>query len=202
MLVILRVTATFYEQGLLVGLTIGVVVGLEALVAGPLCASMNPARSLAPVLVSGHLKAAWVYVVAPIAGVLLAVVADKLLELRVPTEEAAAKHQNNPHCGVPNESPEGAAIRYPAALVTSCVSPLFSNCCRPQKSAPPAGEALFFYSLRGNYGIGVGAGVYSNLNSTRRLRPMPTGDVFGAAGSLSPRPSVMMRLASTPFLVK
>jgi len=70
MLVILRVTATFYEQGLLVGLTIGAVVGLEALVAGPLCgASMNPARSLAPALMSGHLKAAWVYVMAPVAGV-------------------------------------------------------------------------------------------------------------------------------------
>jgi len=92
MLVILRVTATFYEQGLLVGLTIGAVVGLEALVAGPLCASMNPARSLAPALVSRHLEAVWVYVVAPVAGV-LAVVADKLLELRVPTEEAAAKPQ-------------------------------------------------------------------------------------------------------------
>ena len=58
MLVILRVTATFYEQGLLVGLTIGAVVGLEALVTGPLCASMNPARSLAPALVSRHLEAA------------------------------------------------------------------------------------------------------------------------------------------------
>ena len=69
MLVILRVTATFYEQGLLMGLTIGAVVGLEALVAGPLCASMNPARSLAPALMSGHLKAVWVYVMAPVAGV-------------------------------------------------------------------------------------------------------------------------------------
>ena len=46
MLVILRVTATSYEQGLLMGLAIGAVVELEALVAGPLCASMNPTRSL------------------------------------------------------------------------------------------------------------------------------------------------------------
>ncbi|WP_210516628.1 MIP/aquaporin family protein [Hymenobacter terricola] len=93
MLVILRVTSSFYEQGLLVGLTIAAVVGLEALVAGPLCgASMNPARSLAPAFVSGHLEAAWVYVAAPLAGVLLAVVVDKLLEQRVPAEaEAPAK---------------------------------------------------------------------------------------------------------------
>jgi len=81
MLVILRVTSSYYEQGLLVGLTISATVGLEALVAGPLCgASMNPARSLAPALVSGHLTHLWVYLVAPVAGVLLAVLADRLLD--------------------------------------------------------------------------------------------------------------------------
>lgn len=85
MLVILRVTSSFYEQGLLVGITISSTVGLEALVGGPLSgASMNPARSLAPAFVSGHLEAAWVYVAAPVAGVLLAVVVDRLLELRTP----------------------------------------------------------------------------------------------------------------------
>jgi MIP family channel proteins len=90
MLVILRVTAGAYEQGLLVGLTISATVGLEALVGGPLSgASMNPARSLAPALVSGHLTAAWVYVVAPVAGVLLAVFFDRLLELKAPAEVAA-----------------------------------------------------------------------------------------------------------------
>lgn len=88
MLVILRVTSSFYEQGLLVGLTISATVGLEALVGGPLSgASMNPARSLAPALLSGQLTAAWVYVAAPVVGVLLAVVADRLLELRVPPQK-------------------------------------------------------------------------------------------------------------------
>ncbi|MGI4873820.1 MAG: MIP/aquaporin family protein [Janthinobacterium lividum] len=87
MLVILRVSASFYEQGLLAGLTIAATVGLEALVAGPLCgASMNPARSLGPALVSGHLEAAWVYVAAPVAGMLLAVVVDRLFELKAPLE--------------------------------------------------------------------------------------------------------------------
>ncbi len=81
MLVILRVTAGFYEQGLLAGLTIAATVGLEALVGGPLSgASMNPARSLAPALLSGHLAAAWVYVAAPLAGALLAVLANRLLD--------------------------------------------------------------------------------------------------------------------------
>jgi len=85
MLVILRVTASFYEQGLLAGLTISATVGLEALVGGPLSgASMNPARSLAPAVLSGQLTAAWIYVVAPVIGVLLAVVVDQLLNLRAP----------------------------------------------------------------------------------------------------------------------
>ena len=88
MLVILRVTSSFYEQGLLVGLTISATVWLEALVAGPLCgASMNPARSLGPALVSGHLADAWLYIVAPIGGALLAVLVDRLL---APTASAEA----------------------------------------------------------------------------------------------------------------
>jgi MIP family channel proteins len=89
MLIILRVTSSYYEQGLLVGLTISATVGLEALVGGPLSgASMNPVRSLAPALVSGNLTAAWVYVAAPLAGVLLAVLINRLLELK-PTESAS-----------------------------------------------------------------------------------------------------------------
>jgi aquaporin Z len=34
---------------------------------------MNPARSLAPALVSGHLEHIWVYLIAPILGALAAV---------------------------------------------------------------------------------------------------------------------------------
>ncbi|RZL16799.1 MAG: aquaporin [Hymenobacter sp.] len=87
MLIILRVTSSYYEQGLLVGLTISATVGLEALVGGPLSgASMNPARSLAPALLSGNLTSAWVYLAAPVAGVLLAVLADRLLQPKLPTE--------------------------------------------------------------------------------------------------------------------
>jgi aquaporin Z len=42
--------------------------------AGPICgASMNPARSLAPALFSGHLEYLWIYLTAPMIGALLAV---------------------------------------------------------------------------------------------------------------------------------
>ena len=49
-------------------------IALEALVAGPVSgASMNPARSLAPALVSMQLDAVWIYLVAPTAGALASV---------------------------------------------------------------------------------------------------------------------------------
>ena len=86
MLVIFRVTSGPKEAGVLAGLAISATVALEALVAGPLTgASMNPARSLAPALLSGHMADWWVYVVGPVAGALLAVAVDRGLQLRGPS---------------------------------------------------------------------------------------------------------------------
>ena len=49
-------------------------VGLEAMFAGPICgASMNPARSIAPALMSGHLASLWIYILAPLLGAAIAV---------------------------------------------------------------------------------------------------------------------------------
>jgi len=79
MLVILGVSTGSKERGLTAGITIGGVVALEALFAGPICgASMNPARSIAPALVSQHLEHAWIYLAAPLLGMLLAVPACRL----------------------------------------------------------------------------------------------------------------------------
>lgn len=54
-------------------IAVGAIVGLEALFAGPICgASMNPVRSIAPAIVSGHLDHLWLYIIAPILGAVLA----------------------------------------------------------------------------------------------------------------------------------
>jgi aquaporin NIP len=69
MFVIINVAKGSKEQGMFAGLAIGSVVLLEAMFAGPICgASMNPARSFAPAIVSGHIEYLWVYLIAPIIG--------------------------------------------------------------------------------------------------------------------------------------
>ena len=74
MLVVLNVSTGAKEKGITAGIVIGAVIMLEAMFAGPVCgASMNPARSLAPALVSGNLGALWIYLVAPTLGAWLAV---------------------------------------------------------------------------------------------------------------------------------
>jgi aquaporin Z len=74
MLTILRVATCGKEAGTYAAFAVGSVVALEALFAGPITgASMNPARSLGPALVSGHLESLWLYLLAPTLGALAAV---------------------------------------------------------------------------------------------------------------------------------
>ena len=74
MLTILHVTNGAREKGLTAAIAIGAVIGLEAMFAGPICgASMNPARSLAPALVSWKMDHLWIYLTATTLGALIAV---------------------------------------------------------------------------------------------------------------------------------
>jgi aquaporin Z len=80
MLVIINVATGSKEQGMFAGLAIGATVLLEAMFGGPICgASMNPARSLAPAVVSGHTEHLWLYVAAPVLGAVAAIPIWKFL---------------------------------------------------------------------------------------------------------------------------
>lgn len=63
------------EYAAIAGLLIGLVITGIILIAGPISGgSFNPARSIAPAIVSGNLTALWIYISAPILGAILAVI--------------------------------------------------------------------------------------------------------------------------------
>ncbi len=73
MFVIMAVATDTRAVGQAAALAIGATVGLEALFAGPISgASMNPARSFGPALLSGTWTAQWVYLTAPFLGAVAA----------------------------------------------------------------------------------------------------------------------------------
>ncbi len=91
MLVIINVATGSKEQGMFAGLAIGSTVLLEAIFAGPICgASMNPIRSIAPAIVSGHLGHLWIYIVAPVLGAAFAIPVWKYL-----TQTKPHQHENS-----------------------------------------------------------------------------------------------------------
>ena len=80
MFVIMAVATDTRAAGAGAAIAIGGTVGLDALFAGPITgASMNPARSIGPALVSGELHDLWIYITAPIAGAALGALTYQLV---------------------------------------------------------------------------------------------------------------------------
>ena len=83
MLVILGVSQRAKITGIPAAVSVGTVVMLETFFALPLTgASMNPARSLAPALITGTWTNLWIYLLAPVTGMALAVTAWRLFNKR------------------------------------------------------------------------------------------------------------------------
>ncbi len=80
MFVIMAVATDTRAVGQAAALAIGGTIALEALFAGPITgASMNPARSLGPALVTGDFTDLWLYLIGPIAGAALGALTYQVL---------------------------------------------------------------------------------------------------------------------------
>ncbi len=91
MFVIMAVATDTRAVGAGAAIAIGGTVGLDALFGGPVTgASMNPARSLGPALVSGQLGDLWIYLSAPIVGAVLGALAYQAVRGESPAPEGRA----------------------------------------------------------------------------------------------------------------
>jgi aquaporin Z len=69
MFVILNVSTGHMEKGIMAGVAVGGTIAFMALMGGPISgASMNPARSLGPGIVSGSWSGLLIYIIAPVLG--------------------------------------------------------------------------------------------------------------------------------------
>ena len=90
MFVIMAVATDTRAVGAGAAIAIGGTVGLDALFGGPITgASMNPARSLGPALVSGEMHDLWIYLTAPLLGAALGALAYQLVRGEHPAETAS-----------------------------------------------------------------------------------------------------------------
>ena len=94
MFVIMAVATDTRAVGEAAAIAIGATVGLDAMFGGPISgASMNPARSLGPALVSGDLHALWLYLVAPPLGAVLAAVVYQFVRGETPSPAEIEAHE-------------------------------------------------------------------------------------------------------------
>jgi aquaporin NIP len=85
MFVVMSVATDTRAVGTMAGIAVGAVVTIAAFVGGPITgASMNPARSLGPALVSGNLQHLWIYLAAPVVGAVSAALVYNWIRHEVP----------------------------------------------------------------------------------------------------------------------
>ena len=116
MFVIMAVATDTRAVGAAAAIAIGGVIGLDALFGGPVTgASMNPARSFGPALVSGEWRDFWVYVAGPVAGAALGAFAYQLVRgaARPVPGSAAARTSGSAPSGAALDVSPGPAV--PAA---------------------------------------------------------------------------------------
>ncbi len=90
MFVIMAVATDTRAVGAAAAIAIGGTIGLDALFGGPVTgASMNPARSFGPALVSGEWGEFWVYVVGPVVGAAAGALAYQLVRGEHPQPTSA-----------------------------------------------------------------------------------------------------------------
>jgi len=96
MFVILAVATDTRAVGEAAAIAIGGTVGLDAMFGGPISgASMNPARSIGPAVVSGDLHALWVYIAAPVIGAAVGALAYQYVSGARPAAEAGAESERS-----------------------------------------------------------------------------------------------------------
>jgi len=89
MFVIMAVATDTRAVGAAAAIAIGGTVGLDALFGGPVTgASMNPARSLGPALISGETRDLWIYLLAPPLGAAVGALAYQLVRGEHPGDAA------------------------------------------------------------------------------------------------------------------
>jgi MIP family channel proteins len=89
MFTIMAVATDARAVGASAAIAIGGAVGLGALYGGPISgASMNPARSLGPALVSSELQDLWIYVAAPLVGAAIGALTYQVVRGERPVERA------------------------------------------------------------------------------------------------------------------
>lgn len=91
--VVMNVSQGAKERGITAGIVVGSVIAWEVLFGGPISgASMNPARSLAPAVVSGQLQHLWIYLTATFLGAIVGVIACHAVRSPEAAKSAPASH--------------------------------------------------------------------------------------------------------------